>query len=274
MPVSLSTRPAGAPGGSPLPRSLHNIPLIPDTPGMRWCPMSKYSSTTQVSCPDSAQGGATESRAGCRPGGRAPLSSVPRDTRVNSAPTSGAHIDPRCDRTPDRCLCASRSREKRGCSLPAEGRCPTKPFPTCTPSLADGHAGTPHPSAHKDKCTEQLGLDQAAAKLQTGKTSTTSWSQGGNDVSPTGPEAAGAQLCPPQPWLCVVHSRLDTRPFLEMTRPSGRKRFSPENITSAGQGSPLRVREMPVPTKEGSLEEEEAESLQPAAGLDLQPASS
>lgn len=39
--------------GSPLPRRLHNLPLIPDTPGMRWCPMSKYLSTTQISCPGS-----------------------------------------------------------------------------------------------------------------------------------------------------------------------------------------------------------------------------
>lgn len=37
----------------PLPRRLHNLPLIPNTPGMRWCPMSKYLSTTQISCPGS-----------------------------------------------------------------------------------------------------------------------------------------------------------------------------------------------------------------------------
>ena len=50
IPVSLSLQQAGSSRRSPLPRRLHNLPLIPDTPGMRWCPMSKYLSTTQISC--------------------------------------------------------------------------------------------------------------------------------------------------------------------------------------------------------------------------------
>lgn len=62
--VSLSVQQAGSSQRSPLPRRLHNLPLIPDTPGMRWCPMSKYLSTTQISCPGSLQGGECESRLG------------------------------------------------------------------------------------------------------------------------------------------------------------------------------------------------------------------
>lgn len=49
--------------------------------------------------------------------------------------------------------------------------------------------------------------------------------------------------------------------------PMFREEMMPHPKSRTG-GSPLRVWEMPVPTKEGSLEEE-AESLQPAAGLDL-----
>lgn len=116
--------------------------------------------------------------------------------------------------------------EKQGCSLPTEGRCPTKPFPTCTASLGKGHTGTPHPSVHKDKFKEQLGLEQATAKLQIGKTSTTPWSYE-NKISPTGPEAVGAQLCPPQPCLCMRHSRLETRTLLEMTIPMLREETMP-----------------------------------------------
>lgn len=51
--MSLSVQQAGSSRRSPLPRRLHNLPPIPDTPGMRWCPMSKYLSTTQISCPGS-----------------------------------------------------------------------------------------------------------------------------------------------------------------------------------------------------------------------------
>lgn len=171
-----NTQPAGAPGGPPLPSSLHNVPLIPDTPGMRWCPMSKYSSTTQVSCPDSLRREERLSHGLAAGPGDGRLSQrTPRHLGEFSS-HQGCSIEPCCEMTPGRCLCASRSREKQGCSLPTEGRCPAKPFPTCTASLGKGHSGTPHPSVHEDKCREQLGSEQATAKPQTGKTSTTSQS--------------------------------------------------------------------------------------------------
>lgn len=78
VPVSLSAQQAGSSQRSPLPRRLHNLPLIPDTPGMRWCPTSKYLSTTQISCPGSL--GREESVShglGC-PGGQSLSQSPPR----------------------------------------------------------------------------------------------------------------------------------------------------------------------------------------------------
>lgn len=72
----------------------------------------------------------------------------------------------------------------------------------------------------------------------------------------------------PTPAL-ALHSALEVRNRDTVRNdPMLREETIPPPKSRTG-GSPLRVWEMPVPTaKEGSLEEE-AESLQPAAGLDL-----